>query len=187
MSLRCQPFKLMMSVPALYNSTQGSRSPALSARPVRLSGSSSLIHSGGNGGRMAAAAFARPGVGNNLVQNGDFESGSLAPWAALGNHSASAVSSAVAFEGGYSLRVASTGAGAGGNLLSQSVSDVVSNLTYTFSFWYLPSVNGSGISFRLTTPFRSQETAASGLTLICLFGVARNHSINSKSAAIACC
>jgi hypothetical protein len=96
-----------------------------------------------------------PGVGVNLVQNGGLESGSLAPWAALGNHSASAVSSDVAFEGGYSLRVTSTGAGAGGNLVSQFVSGVVSNLTYTFSFWYLPSANGSGISFRLTTPFRS--------------------------------
>ena len=96
-----------------------------------------------------------PSAGINLIQNGDFESGSLAPWAALGNHSGSAVSSAVAFEGGYSLRLASTGPGASGNLFSQYVSGVVSNLTYTFSFWFLPSTNGSGVSFRLTTPFRS--------------------------------
>jgi hypothetical protein len=96
-----------------------------------------------------------PGVGVNLVQNGDFESGSFEPWAAVGNHSATAVSSAVALEGNYSLRVAATGIGSGGNLVSQYVSGVVSNLTYTFSFWFLPSTNGSGISFRLTTPFRS--------------------------------
>ncbi len=95
------------------------------------------------------------GAGVNLVQNGGFESGSLAPWAALGNHSASAVSSEPAFEGDYSLRVVAAGPGSSGNLISQYVSGVVSNLTYTFSFWYLPSTNGSGISFRLTTPFRS--------------------------------
>jgi len=96
-----------------------------------------------------------PGVGNNLVLNGDFESGSLAPWAALGNHSGSAVSGAAAFEGSYSLRLAATGIGASGNLLSEYIPGVVSNLTYTFSFWFLPSTNGSGVSFRLTTPFRS--------------------------------
>jgi hypothetical protein len=96
-----------------------------------------------------------PEVGVNLVQNSDFESGALAPWAALGNHSNSAVSSTVAFEGGYSLRVAATGPGSSGNLLSLYVAGVVSNFTYTFSFWYLPSTNGSGINFRLTTPFRS--------------------------------
>jgi hypothetical protein len=96
-----------------------------------------------------------PGVGVNLVQNSDFESGALAPWAALGNHSNSAVSSTVAFEGSHSLRVAATGPGSSGNLLSLYMAGVVSNLTYTFSFWYLPSTNGSGISFRLTTPFRS--------------------------------
>jgi len=97
-----------------------------------------------------------PEAGVNLIQNGDFESGSIAPWAALGNHAASAVSTEAAYEGARSLRVISTGPGASGNLLSQYVSGVASNLTYTFSFWYLPSPIGSGgINFRLTTPFRS--------------------------------
>jgi hypothetical protein len=97
-----------------------------------------------------------PDAGVNLVQNGGFESGALGPWVALGNHSISAVSGVVAFEGNYSLRVAATGPGASGNLLSQYVSNVVSTLTYTFSFWFLPSTNGSaGLQFRLSTPFRT--------------------------------
>jgi hypothetical protein len=96
-----------------------------------------------------------PGTGPNLVQNSGFETGSLAPWAALGNHSGSTVSSEVAFEGAYSLRLASTAAGSSGNLMAQYVADVVPTNTYTFSFWFLPSTSGSGVSFRLSTPFRS--------------------------------
>lgn len=96
-----------------------------------------------------------PGVGANLVQNGGFESGALGPWAANGSHAGSIVSQEAAFDGGYSLRIAATGPGSSGNLLAQYVAGVVSNQTYTFSFWYLPSTNGSTVSFRLTLPFRS--------------------------------
>ncbi len=100
-----------------------------------------------------------PEVGSNYIQNGDFESGLLAPWLGLGTHAGASVSSAVAFDGAYSLRIATTGPGGGNaNVLAQAVSGVVSNLSYTFSFWYLPSTNGSGLNFRLATPFRSLAT-----------------------------
>ena len=93
-------------------------------------------------------------MGSNYVQNGDFESGLLGPWTVNGNHSGSSVSSDVAFEGGHSLRLAATGAGSASHLLAQSVSGIVSNRTYTLSFWFLPSTNGSGVNVRLTTAFR---------------------------------
>ncbi len=96
-----------------------------------------------------------PGVGTDLVTNGDFESGSLAPWGAVGGHSGSSVSSAAAFEGSYSLLLTATSPGGTGNFLSQHVAGILADRTYTISFWYLPSTNGSGISWRLTTPFRS--------------------------------
>ena len=96
-----------------------------------------------------------PGVGSNYVQNGDFESGVLGPWNAIGNHGGSLVSSAAAFEGDYSLRISSTSIGTAGNLVGQSISGIISNRTYTFSFWFLPSTNGSGLNMRLTTAFRS--------------------------------
>jgi len=95
-----------------------------------------------------------PEVGTNYIENGGFESGLLGPWLVLGNHNGSSVSNDVAFEGSHSLHLVSTGAGSASQLLAQPVEGVVSNRTYTLSFWFLPSTRGSGVNVRLTTAFR---------------------------------
>src|SRR6185369_6891139 len=50
-------------------------------------------------------------VGPNLVANGDFETGSLSPWLAIGSHSGSSVSTDYSHSGHYSLHVVATAAG----------------------------------------------------------------------------
>ena len=105
--------------------------------------------------RVSLVEGSVPEAGVNLVQNGSFETGAPGPWAAIGSHAGSAVSSEAAFDGDYSLRLAATGPGSSGNLVAQYVTGVASNLTYTFSFWYLPSASGSTVSFRLTLTHRS--------------------------------
>ena len=78
------------------------------------------------------------GVGPNLVQNGDFESGLLTPWQGSADYVSSEVSSNVAFSGNYSLRLigAAAGSGNGDSLYQLNVPGLVNNQTYTVSYWY---------------------------------------------------
>lgn len=94
-------------------------------------------------------------VGNNYVENGDFESGVLGPWITRGNHINSAISSAVTYGGNFSLRISSTGTGAANNLIDHALPLLTSGNVYTFSFRYLPSTNGSAVSFRVVTSYRN--------------------------------
>ncbi|HXG48932.1 MAG TPA: lamin tail domain-containing protein, partial [Methylomirabilota bacterium] len=96
-----------------------------------------------------------PGVGFNFVANGDFESGALAPWRAIGQHSNTVVSSEVAHSGNHSLHIVAGSPGGVNSTLAQAVALSNSSAPHTLSFWFLPSTNGSGVSFRLTTAFRS--------------------------------
>jgi uncharacterized protein (DUF1800 family) len=79
-----------------------------------------------------------PGVGPNLVSNGDFESGVLTPWQGSADFVNSEVSSNTAFSGNYSLRLVGTAAGAGNgdSLYQLNVPGLVNNQTYTVSYWY---------------------------------------------------
>jgi hypothetical protein len=95
------------------------------------------------------------GVGDNQIENGDFESGVVDPWIPRGNHINSSISSAVAYEGNYSLHISATGAGTTGNLIDHPLPLLTSGTNYTFSFWYLPSTNGTGVHFRVISSFRT--------------------------------
>jgi hypothetical protein len=93
--------------------------------------------------------------GVNLVPNGDFEAPLLESWRALGNHSNSAISSAVAFAGQSSLHVVAGGPGSSSSSLSQSLSALEPDSTYTFSFWFLPSTTATGFTWRVATAYRA--------------------------------
>jgi hypothetical protein len=95
------------------------------------------------------------GVGDNQIENGDFESGVLGPWIPRGNHINSSISSDVAYEGTYSLHISATGSGTTGNLIDHPLPLLTSGTNYTFSFWYLPSTNGTGVHFRVISSFRT--------------------------------
>src|SRR6185369_2163727 len=97
-----------------------------------------------------------PGIGANAFVNGDFESGSASPWYAIGNHAGSSLSTTVHHSGNASMHVVATGIGSINlSAVGQILANVASNTTYTLSFWYLPTTNGTGFNFRLTSGFRS--------------------------------
>lgn len=92
-------------------------------------------------------------VGDNLLVNGSFEDG-LASWTPAGNHASSAVVDNVAFDGTHSVRISATGGGTTVDNLSQTFAEALATTaTYTLSFHYLPSTNGAGIRFRITTTY----------------------------------
>ena len=100
-----------------------------------------------------------PATGPNLLANGDFESGDLGPWRLVGNnnnHSNTVVSSEVAYSGTYSLHIIAAGIGSPNSTVSQPLATTAASTTpHTFSFWYLPSTNGTAINYRLTAVYRS--------------------------------
>lgn len=79
------------------------------------------------------------GVGPNLIPDGGFESGVLAPWQASADFTNSAISDQVAFAGNRSLRLVATAAGAGsGDSLQMVVPGLANGQLYTLSYWYTP-------------------------------------------------
>jgi len=81
-----------------------------------------------------------PGIGANLLPNGDFESGVLSPWLASPDFTNSSVSDTVAFAGNRSLRLVATAAGGGNgdSLYQLNIPSLVNGQTYTVSYWYTP-------------------------------------------------
>jgi uncharacterized protein (DUF1800 family) len=84
-----------------------------------------------------------PGVGANLIRNGDFELAlNTNDWIVSPNHSASAITSAASHSGGGSLHmVASVGGTTQGSAIWQPVTGLANGATYTLSYWFLPSTN----------------------------------------------
>src|SRR5206468_8573160 len=92
---------------------------------------------------IRVVAGTSPGVGANLIRNGDFESPlSSNDWVVSPNHAASAITTAVSHSGAASLHmVASVGGTTQGSAIWQPVTGLANGGTYTLSYWFLPSTN----------------------------------------------
>jgi len=100
---------------------------------------------------LKLVAGGTPEAGANQINNGDFESAFPGPWTVSANLGGSSVSSAVKHSGSGSLHIVSTSAGSSlGSSIWQDTGPLVTNATYTLSYWYLPSTNGSGLTIRLS-------------------------------------
>ncbi len=95
-----------------------------------------------------------PGVGENMLLNGDFESELSGPWVVADNHADSRIVTDVSYSGNASLHVV---ADSGGSTLGSSISQnrheeepTEEGELYTLSYRYLPNENGAP----LTTRFR---------------------------------
>lgn len=92
-----------------------------------------------------------PEVGVNLIQNGDFETALTGPWTVSANMASSVISTSTKHSGAASLHVI---ASSPGDTISQAIwentGSIITNDTYTLSYWYPPSLNGSQLLIRLS-------------------------------------
>lgn len=93
-----------------------------------------------------------PGVGPDLLRNGDFES-PLATnnWQLTANWTNSFISTNFSHSGAGSLKIVGTAdGGGGGNSIFQTNTFITNGQTYTVSFWYLPPTRNRTLTVRLT-------------------------------------
>ena len=93
-----------------------------------------------------------PEAGQNLLPDGDFESGFPGPWTISPNLANSALSTTIRHSGNASLHLVASSAGTTqGSSIWQSVpAPFTSGQTYTLSFWYLQSTNGGPLVLRFS-------------------------------------
>jgi hypothetical protein len=101
---------------------------------------------------MQLVAGSVPEVGPNLLPNGDFESVLSGPWTVSANHAPSTITTAVKRSGNSSLHVVAT---AGGTTQASSIWQtiapaLVTNQTYTLSYWYLRGTNPAPLTVRFS-------------------------------------
>ncbi|MEY4387136.1 MAG: hypothetical protein RLY20_2419 [Verrucomicrobiota bacterium] len=93
-----------------------------------------------------------PEAGVNLLTNGDFETGQRAPWGYGTNYSNSVISATLAHGGSNSLHVVVTTGGVSATTntaLFQRV-NLVTNQTYTLSYWYSTATPTRTLTAQLT-------------------------------------
>ncbi len=93
-----------------------------------------------------------PGVGPDLLRNGDFES-PLATnnWQVTANFTNSFISTNFSHSGAGSLKIVGTADGSGnGNSIFQTNTFITNGQLYTVSFWYLPPTRNRTLAVRLT-------------------------------------
>lgn len=100
---------------------------------------------------LSLVAGSQANVGANLLQNGAFDA-NLNGWTVSANHSQTVIDTAVKRSGAGSLHlIASSGGTTRNSSVWQDVAPaLVQGNTYTLSYWYLPSSNGSGLTLRLS-------------------------------------
>jgi uncharacterized protein (DUF1800 family) len=96
-------------------------------------------------------AGSTPEAGLNLVQNGDFESVFPGAWNVSTNLTNSVISTAISHSGAASLHIISSATGTTqGSSIWQDNMPVVTNNTYTLSYWYLPAGRATPLTVRLS-------------------------------------
>jgi hypothetical protein len=96
-----------------------------------------------------------PGVGQNLLVNGDFESPLSPTWKLQGtNGTNTVISTAEHYSGNSSLDLRFFPQGSAANYLYQDITGMTTTAPHTLSFWYLPSGSITGnLRFRLSSAF----------------------------------
>ncbi len=149
------------SGPVWIRATATGRATATPTLYVYLNGAGEM-----NVDNLTLVAGSVPDIGPNLLANGDFETGALAPWQATADFASSYVSDSVAFAGAHSLRLVATDAGGGNNdaLFVPSIAGLTNGQTYTVSYWYTPVI-GRTLTVRLSGSqlVSSPDTEVSGL------------------------
>lgn len=95
-----------------------------------------------------------PGVGVNLLPDGDFESGFPGPWIVSPNLTGSTLSPVIKHSGTSALHLiaSSPGADVSTSLYQVLSPALISGQTYSLSFWYLQSPNAGPLAVRIAGP-----------------------------------
>jgi hypothetical protein len=100
---------------------------------------------------LSLVAGTVPGAGANLLTDGGFESPLTGPWTLSANMTGSALTTNVAHSGSGSLHVV---ASSPGDTIPDSIwentAPIVTNGTYTLSYWFLPGASGTQLLVRLS-------------------------------------
>ncbi|MGO8678429.1 MAG: lamin tail domain-containing protein [Limisphaerales bacterium] len=92
-----------------------------------------------------------PEAGANLLTNPGFESPLTGPWTVSANMSGSAITTAEKHSGAASLHVVASSPGdAIADAIWENTGPIVTNGTYTLSYWCLPGANASQLLIRLS-------------------------------------
>ncbi len=91
-----------------------------------------------------------PEVGQNLLQNGDFETALTGPWQLAPDFANSFIDTTVSHSGNGSLRVVATGPGSGGSDSVIQTVPTVNGQTYTVSYWYRPATANRTLTVRMS-------------------------------------
>lgn len=92
-----------------------------------------------------------PEAGTNMITNGEFETSLTDAWTVSANMIGSTIDSQSVHSGHSSLHVtASSGGPTIASAIWQNTATLVTNSTYTLSYWYLPSSNGTALLIRLS-------------------------------------
>jgi hypothetical protein len=91
-----------------------------------------------------------PEAGLNLLTDGDFESPLAASWTVSPNMTGSTLTSDVRHSGQSCLHVVATSGGPTiGQAIWQNTTPLITNATYTLSYWYLPGATANQLLIRL--------------------------------------
>lgn len=118
----------------------------------------------------------QPGVGPNIIVNGDFESPLSGPWTVLGNHSNSVITTSISHSGAACLRAVASGPGSASSALRQYIPPFPSNTVCTLSFYYRPSTNGTNVTLR-TNPGSSFNSITAFRPLVFTPGFANSIAV----------
>jgi len=100
---------------------------------------------------LSLVAGSVPEKGANLLIDGDFASPLSGPWTVSANMAGSAISTNVRHSGSNSLHVVASSPGdAIGNSIWENTGPIVTNGTYTLSYWCLPGAGASQLLVRLS-------------------------------------
>jgi hypothetical protein len=94
-----------------------------------------------------------PGAGPNLIANGGFETGELAPWGKTGIGSNTTVTTEYAHSGNASAHLIVVPGGLSLTNFYQDFPALVTNTLHTLSFWVRSGTTGSNLTVRLSSTF----------------------------------
>ena len=113
---------------------------------------------------LMLVAGSTPGVGLNLMANGDFENG-LNGWTVSANHAPTVITGTSPHGGAAALALnATSGGSTQGNSVWQTVAGIVAGQTYTLSYWWRPADPAADFVVRFSGSWIYTQPGVGGTT-----------------------